>query len=313
MKKKIPTIVKEIKEHKRLSIPRTDKNISYSQLLSFSTCPHQWYLTYIRKLGTYQPSIHTVFGTAMHETIQHWLDVMYETTVKEANQIDLHALLRENMHSVYKQEKARSGHEHFSNPIEMESFYNDGVQILDEVKRKRGTHFPAKNTYLVGVEIPIVRPLKEGLFFKGYIDLVFYNELKDKFLILDIKTSTSGWNKYAKKDDKKIAQLILYKEYFSEQFNVDVEKIDVEYFIVKRKVPDDPEFPAMGRRIQTFSPTAGKIKRAQIKRRVADFIDEAFTDTGDYVDKDYLKNASQTNCRFCEFRDNKYLCGQAVL
>ena len=32
-----------------------------------------------------EPSIHLLFGTAMHEVIQTWLEVMYFDSVKNAN------------------------------------------------------------------------------------------------------------------------------------------------------------------------------------------------------------------------------------
>ena len=310
---KIPKAVKVIQEHKLPKLNKEeDKSVSYSQYLSYATCPHQWYLKYVRNLGSYEPSIHTVFGTAMHSVIQDWLEVMYSTTIKEAMQMDLNTMLRDKMTSTYKQEKYRAGHEHFSNPLEMESFYNDGVQILDFLKKKRGYYFSTKNTYLVGVEIPLLHPLRKGVYFKGFIDLVFFNELLNKFYIVDIKTSTSGWNKWAKQDEKKLSQLVLYKEYFAEQFNVDVESIDITYFIIKRKVPDDPEYPAMGKRVQEFSPASGKIKRGKVKRDLFTFIEDGFDNEGNYLEKDYLKNASKSSCRFCEFRENKYLCNQAV-
>ena len=63
---------------------------------------------------------------------------------------------------------------------------------------------------------------------KGFIDLVFYDERVDEWTIVDIKTSTKGWNKWAKADDKKKAQLLLYKEFFSKQFNIPLDKIKVE-------------------------------------------------------------------------------------
>jgi len=313
MPKSIPREVKLITEHKVDKKEYKEKNnISYSQFLSFQTCPHQWYLRYIRKLGTYEPSIHTVFGTAMHETIQTWLEKMYATTIKEAMEMDLDALLKERMYNTYKKEKFRAGHEHFSTPSEMEAFYNDGKEILDFLKRKRGFYFSTKSTYLVGVEIPLVVDIKTNLYFKGYIDLVFYNELTRKYYIIDIKTSTSGWNQFAKKDEKKIAQLVLYKTFFAEQFNVDPEQINLTYFILKRKVPEDPMYPAMGKRVQEFSPVAGKIKRAKVKKSLLEFVKEGFDSEGNYIDKDYFKNASKSSCMFCEFKENKFLCNQGI-
>jgi len=42
--------------------------------------------------------------------------------------------------------------------------------------------------------------------------------------------------KYQKADKIKASQLVLYKEYFAKQYGFDVDKIDILYFIVKRKL-----------------------------------------------------------------------------
>lgn len=313
MPKAIPSKVKIIKEHKVPKIKKGEQNsISYSQLLSYSTCPHQWYLRYVKNLGTYEPSIHTVFGTAMHETIQAWLEKMHSSTIKASMEMDLNSLLRDRMTKTYKKEKYRAGHTHFSNPLEMESFYNDGVEILNYLKKKRPLYLSGKGNYLVGIEIPLLLELKTNLFFKGFIDLVFYNEVFKKYTIIDIKTSTSGWNEFAKKDEKKTAQLVLYKTFFAEQFNTDPEDIEVKYLILKRKVPEDPEFASMGRRIQEFSPASGKIKRGKVKKTLMDFVENCFQETGHYQDKDYEKNACKSSCMFCEFKENKFLCNAGI-
>jgi RecB family exonuclease len=43
----------------------------------------------------------------------------------------------------------------------------------------------------------------------GYLDVVLYHEPSNTFKIIDIKTSTKGWNKYTKKDESKQFQLVL--------------------------------------------------------------------------------------------------------
>ena len=139
--------------------------------------------------------------------------------------------------------------------------------------------------------------------FKGFIDLVFYDARVDRWKIVDIKTSTSGWNKFAKTDDKKIAQILLYKKFFSEQFNIPIEKIDVEYFIVKRKVPVEADYAAMQRRVQEFSPTAGKIKVGQAVSLMNKFISTAIDSKGQYIDKEYPTNPSKWGCNFCAFKE----------
>ena len=74
----------------------------------------------------------------------------------------------------------------------------------------------------------------------GKLDLVMFDETLHRVVIWDIKTSTRGWTKYDKENKIKIktSQMVMYKKYFAEQYDVPVENIDVRYFIVKRKIPE---------------------------------------------------------------------------
>jgi len=147
--------------------------------------------------------------------------------------------------------------------------------------------------------------------FKGFIDLVFYNERVDKWTIMDIKTSTSGWNKFAKNDDKRKSQILLYKEFFAKQFNIAIDKIDVEYFILKRKVPKDAEFASMQKRVQEFRPTDGPRKMKQAVDLMENFVREAVDMNGKYIEKEYPTNPSKSACMFCAIKDMR-LCPDAV-
>ena len=51
----------------------------------YRKCPHQWATQYKEGHKRYSPSIHLVFGTAMHEAIQHYLDVMYDKSASAAD------------------------------------------------------------------------------------------------------------------------------------------------------------------------------------------------------------------------------------
>ena len=79
-----------------------------------------------------------------------------------------------------------------------------------------------------------------------------YNENTKKFIIIDIKTSTRGWNDKAKKDKSKQHQLVLYKKFFAQQYNVPIDDIDIEFFIVKRKLYESQDFVI--KRVQQFRP-----------------------------------------------------------
>jgi hypothetical protein len=312
MAKKIPNQVRIIRDYVKPQIDYSfQKSISYSQTLSYSTCPHQWALKYVKGLQEYKPSIHTVFGTAVHEVMQEWLTELYEGTVKKSNEMHFEIILLEKMQTIYAQEKQKYG-KHFSTSQELSEFHNDGVEILEYVRKKRASYFGTRHYKLVGVEVPLAYQIANNVFFKGYIDIILYDEQDDKYIIIDIKTSTSGWTSFAKKDDKKLAQLLLYKEFLAKQFSVEVDKVDVKYFIVKRKIPTNPEFPAMGRRVQEFVPPSGKVKRGQATTALLNFVQNAFDTQGQYVDKEYDKTPSKSNCMFCEFKATQH-CHAGVL
>ena len=90
MARKIPKIIKEIRNNPPGEVNFAyQKNISYSQLSIFRSCPYRWKLQYKDKIKKFNSSIHTVFGTAIHEVLQHYLDVMFDTSAANADRINL--------------------------------------------------------------------------------------------------------------------------------------------------------------------------------------------------------------------------------
>lgn len=312
MAKKIPNIVKEIQNYQPEEINYAfQKNISYSQLSMYTNCPHQWSLQYKDGRKIYSPSIHTVFGTSLHEALQHYLTVMYEKSGAAADREDIIGLFEEKFREEYRNQYKKNQEQHFSNPEEMREFYDDGVEILTHIMKKRSVYFSKKGWYLVGCEVPIViTPNKHynNVIYQGYLDVVLYHEPTNKFYIIDIKTSTRGWNDRAKKDEIKQFQLILYKKFFSEQFGIPVEDIDIEFFIVKRKLYEESDFPQ--KRVQHFKPASGKVKLNKATKTLNNFIEDAFNKNG-YKERNYEPNPSKFNCMFCPFSENPELCDKA--
>ena len=205
MPKKVPKIVREIQNNPPEEINFAfQRNISYSQMSIFRSCAHRWKLQYKDKIKKFDSSIHTVFGTSIHESLQHYLDVAYEKSFAAANrEIDLNEDFQHRFISEYQSQYKKNKNTHFSDASEMREFFEDGVAILDWFKKKRSRYFNKKGTYLVGCELPIaIAPNKmfSNVLYMGYLDVVTYNERTDTFKIIDIKTSTKGWNSYAKKD-----------------------------------------------------------------------------------------------------------------
>ena len=309
-KKKIPQIVREIKAFQPGEINYAyQKNVSYSQFSMYRSCPRKWAIQYKEGIKVFTSTIHTVFGTALHEAVQHYLDVMYEQSGAAADREDIIGIFEDALREEYKTQYKKNGNQHFSSADELREFFEDGVEILKTIKKKRNSYFSKKGWYLVGCEVPVViTPNKRynNVIYQGYLDVVLYHEPTNTFKIIDIKTSTRGWDEKTKKDEDKQFQLILYKKFFSEQFNVPVDNIDIEFFIVKRKVYDHPDYVIP--RIQTYKPASGKVKLNKASKALEEFIEEVFDKNG-YKDKEYEPNPSKWNCGFCPFKENPDLCG----
>jgi hypothetical protein len=307
-KKKLSEIELKIKNYQKPEINHAfQKSVSYSQFSMWASCPHKWYLTYVENKQPYQASIHTVFGTAFHETIQDYITVMYNESGAAANRMDLIALFQTKFSEVYAKEYKAAG-THFTNAEEMGNFFEDATAILNFIKKNRNKLFTIRKMRLLGIEIPLLLNVANNVFLKGFIDFVLYDEELDKVYIYDIKTSTRGWSDYEKKDDNKIAQILLYKEYFSKQFGFDVEKIEVEYFIVKRKIWEQSEYPTP--RTQSFKPASGKNKRKQAVENFHSFIKDCFDEVGKPQVKSYLKNVGESSCKWCPYKDLPELCNK---
>ena len=134
------------------TVPR---RISYSQWSTYEMCPHKWKLAYIDKLIPFNDSIDTVFGTAFHETLQYFLHIMYTTSVTVAEQIDLKEILITNLRNEYKRAVESNNGEHFSNPLQLAEYINDGEAILHWFKKNRRKYFSSKDYELVGIELDL--------------------------------------------------------------------------------------------------------------------------------------------------------------
>ena len=321
MAKKVPKIIKEIRNNPPQGVNFAfQKNISYSQMSLFRQCPHRWKLQYKDKVKTFTSSIHTVFGTAIHETIQHYLDVMYNESATKADQINLEENFQSNFINEYQKQYKSNSNSHFSSAEEMREFFEDGIAILEWLRKKRGKYFSKRGWHLVGCEIPLViapNKLYNNILYTGFLDVVLYHEPTNKFKIIDIKTSTRGWRDQDKKSEDKQYQLLLYKQFFSEQYHVNLDDIEIEFFIVKRKVLDwDDEnimSPHQAYRVQVFTPPSGKIKLGRAKDAINSFINECFNTNGEIKEIEYPKIASKWNCGFCPFNQSPELCDKSVI
>jgi hypothetical protein len=278
----------ELKEIKK-------KRVSFSQYSTFLKCPHKWYLDYVKNLRVKDDNINTTFGTAIHHAFQTYLTSLYKEGVGIADSLDVKKLFLDKFNEEIKKVKDVKEEE-------FTDFIFDGNDIIDTFCKSanRLKYFPTKDYELVGIEIPLEIPIKNNVEFVGFIDIVLKERDKEYYRIIDFKTSSNGWNSYMKEDVSKLAQLHLYKSVYSKKFNVPLNNIEVEFFIVKRKLYENATFPQS--RIQIFKPSAGPTIIKESIKSFVEFLDYGFTQEGNYNEvNEYIKvpGKAKKNCKYC--------------
>lgn len=239
----------------------------------------------------------------MHNVIQHWLGILYSGNKLKARTFDMNHMLKDQLYELVKKDLLPVDQPALTTQSEVAEFYADGCNILEHVRQHAKDWFPS-NRQLIGVEVPLEAQLERGIIFKGFIDVVLYHKATKTYYIYDFKTSRYGWYS-EKKDVKKTDQLLIYKKFYAELFGVPVDNINLEFIILKRKLPENTEYPT--KHTVGFEPSHGKISMKRAHDRFQDFLNTAF-------DEDGVRNPNQTAtpsesaCKWCHFKNDESLC-----
>jgi hypothetical protein len=276
----------------------------------------------VKGLKKYEDSINTCFGTAIHEAVQLYIETLYTEGAPKADEHDLYELFkvsfrRELDKAVENSKKGKKTDKEEAAIVEdavevkpfeyteeqFKEFTDDATNIFDAFLNitNRMKHFPSGRFEFLAVEDEIQMGVKHNVEFIGYIDVVLKEKKTGRIRIIDIKTSTQGWNKYQKEDILKQYQLLLYKAFYSRKYGVPINMIDVEFFILRRRLYEDVSFPQS--RIQTFIPKNDQKEVSRAINVFAEFVTECFKPDGTYNDKPelYLKNPGKAkkHCKYC--------------
>ena len=284
------------------------KKISYSQYSMWANCPHAWKLKYVDGHKLDDSSIHTVFGTAMHETIQEWLDVLYNKSETMAKTMYLHDGFKDKLLNLFKENTVvmENGEKTFlADKKTLMEFHEHGCLILSYIQNNYKKLFPTENTKLFGIEYELNMEVRPNVHYVGFIDIVTYNEQTDTYVLYDLKTSRTGWNEFQKKDPIKIGQLLLYKRFFAKQMGIDEKKITVEFVILKRTIFENAQFTIP--RVSKFEPSNGTPSVNKSWDRFQTFVNTAFDTEGQY-NPNQVATPSKDACKYCKFNDKPELC-----
>jgi hypothetical protein len=286
--------------------------VSFSQYSMWSSCPQQYKLAYIDGLSESSSNIHSIFGTAMHETLQHYLEKCLRISKSQADKmIDLNEFLKERMRETYLKETGGELGSTICTKEEMIEFLYDGQVLLEWFQKSKNFNkfFSLKHDALVAIEQPINTKIADNVNFMGFIDLIIRDTFTGKYKIIDFKTSTRGWSKYQKSDPVKNAQILLYKKFYAELIGISEDMIDVEFIILKRKVEVKEDIPT--HRMSRHVPANGKPSINKAWKGFKEFVETVFDTEGNYnLNIEYPKKATKL-CEWCEFFE-RGLCDRGL-
>jgi hypothetical protein len=275
--------------------------VSFSQYSMWSNCPHQYKLSYIDELRDSSSNIHSVFGSAMHETLQEYLSRCLRISKSQADKgMDTKAFLKEKMREFFLKE-SNEGKDPICSKEELVEFLEDGNLILDYFQKSKNfnSFFSLKDDELVAIEQPINTKISENVNFLGFIDFIVRSKTTGKYRITDFKTSTKGWSKYQKSDPVKNTQILLYKKFYAEMLKISEDMIEVEFIILKRKVSENADYHIP--RISRHVPASGKPSINKAWKGFTEFVESVFNTDGTYrTDMPFPKKPSKL-CGWCEF------------
>lgn len=275
------------------------RKVSFSQYSNWFNCPHRWFLDFVKKLKVFDPSVHSCFGTAIHETLQLYIETLYKKNATEANEINL----LEHFKPIFNRELEASKDKFTITDDIREEFIEDANDILKCFSNvtNRIKHFPSNKYEFIGVEDEIITPIKNNVDFMCLIDLILKEKSTGRYRIIDIKTSTRGWNEYTREDPSKFSQVLLYKAFFSKKYDVPLNMIDVEFFILKRKLWENATYPQS--RIQTFTPKHNDKTIKGVLKTFSQFIGECFKPDGTFVEEreiyPKIPGKNKKHCKYC--------------
>ena len=284
------------------------KTVSFSQFTNWWTCPHKWMRDYILHEKSFEDSIHMSFGTGIHEAIQLYLKTLYNVGEAEAEKIDVVSTFIE----AFKREIAKKSLQHTQ--AEFDEFVEDGKGILAEFKEpcNRVRFFPKEKYELLGIEQELNEGVVNNVNLTAKLDMVLREKATGIIRIIDFKTATNAWTASKKEDFTKTSQLVLYKAVYSKKYNLPLNKIQVEFFILRRKLYKNARFEQS--RLQVFKPTSYEHDVMEVIQEFTKFVKQCFTPEGQHNTTGKfpkIPGKAKKNCKYCPYLKNKKCDGVA--
>jgi len=208
-------------------------HISYSEFRQYQVCPYLYKLQYVDGIDLFEDNMFFAFGKALHKVAEVQLGTEEEKDWRELFELTFLQYLMEI-------KKKNSSYE-FDEILLME-MRAQGKILAPIIKSSLKEYFG--DFEVLGREKEFYEEIRnlnllKKMNFKGFIDLVIKTKKDNKVIILDFKSSTFGWYGRDRNDKLKLYQLIYYKHFYAQKYNIDLNDIETYFCLLKRTVKKD--------------------------------------------------------------------------
>lgn len=237
-------IVEELAEKERAEqaekskfemLPTGKPHISFSEMGDWSSCSYRHKLKYVLKIDLGRPGPLMDFGTAVHASCEDFL----RTRVMNPK------IAEEMIRKVWEKNKDLKTTDKYGKELPLfdnvEQYIKEAQEILADVPSWMEETFPEWE--FVDAEHYLYEAIdNKPHAFKGFIDgIIRCKGPKNKTLtwLLDWKTTGWGWASQKKSDPKVTAQLVLYKNFWSQKTGTDPKDVRCAFVLLKRAAKKD--------------------------------------------------------------------------
>lgn len=202
-------------------------HISYSELKNWCKCPWYHKLVHIDKLDSFSGNEYTAFGTALHNVCENKLlnESINEVEFFELSFLEELKKLPDDVRASWNKKLITDMREQGKVVAKLAipglaDYFKDGYKLLATEER-------------------LMEAIEDtGYNFKGFIDLIVHTP-DGKVHIIDWKTCSWGWDQRKRSDPMMTYQLTLYKNYYAQKHDLDVDDIETHFALLKRTAKKD--------------------------------------------------------------------------
>jgi len=194
-------------------------HISYSELKNWHHCPFYHKLVNIEKLKVFEGNEYTAFGTALQSVCEDLL----------TDEVDIPK--PELFNQKFRDEIKKLKSEEINKKLIVDMFAQGG-KLSEQVLPSLESYFDDCEVFMA--EEKLYEPISgtDDYLFKGYVDLIIKEG--DNYHIIDWKTCSWGWDSRKRSDKMILYQLILYKHFFCQKYDISPDMVHTHFGLLKR-------------------------------------------------------------------------------